>query len=170
MWYSQVKKFILRVGTYLIPNSITCTQGQEQQAFIQYAKEHPRREQAQTAWQYLERMYQGDSLFVKQESVLNSIAQEKDRIKVEDRAFIESLPEDSYVRWYLPMRSLVSSVSTIAQYRPKEVPMTIEAFRQVDYSDERLWRSGLLKDAVESHYWLFGKYGQVSGYRLYRDE
>ncbi|MCA1762627.1 MAG: TlpA family protein disulfide reductase, partial [Flavobacteriales bacterium] len=151
---------VLKGGYFADPNSITCTKGKEQQAFIQYASEHPRREQALTAWEYLERIYQGDSLFADQESTLKSIAAEKARIKAEDQAFIESLPVDSYVRWYLPMRSLVSSVSTIAQYRPKEIPETIAAFRQIDYSDERLSRSGLLKDAIESHYWLLENMGQ----------
>lgn len=150
----------LQGGYFADPNSITCTQGKEQQAFIQYASEHPRREQALTAWEYLERIYQGDSLFAEQDQIIESIAAEKERIKEEDQAFIESLPEDSYVRWYLPMRSLVSSVSTIAQYRPKEIPETISAFREIDYSDERLWHSGLLKDAVESHYWLLENMGK----------
>lgn len=151
---------VLEGGYFADPNSITCTRGKEQQAFIQYASQHPRREQALTAWEYLERIYQGDSLFNDQNDILESIANEKERIKKEDQAFIESLPEDSYVRWYLPMRSLVSSVSTIAQYRPKEIPETIAAFREIDYSDERLWRSGLLKDAVESHYWLLENMGK----------
>jgi peroxiredoxin len=54
----------------------------------------------------------------------------------------------------------VSDVSTIAQYRPEEIPATVAAFRNLDYSDNRLYRSGLLRDAVESHFWLLENSGK----------
>ncbi len=55
---------------------------------------------------------------------------------------------------------LLSSVSTIAQYRTEEIPATIEAFRKLDYTDKRLYKSGLLKDAIDSHFWLLENMGQ----------
>jgi thiol-disulfide isomerase/thioredoxin len=58
------------------------------------------------------------------------------------------------------MRKLVSDVSTIAQYRTEEIPSTVSAFRSLDYTDERLYRSGLLKDALESHFWLLENSGR----------
>ncbi len=54
----------------------------------------------------------------------------------------------------------MSSVSTIAQYRPEEIPATIAAFRTLNYSDDRLYKSGLFKDAIESHFWLLENSGQ----------
>jgi hypothetical protein len=45
-------------------------------------------------------------------------------------------------------------VSTIAQYRTKEIPQTITAFRELDYTDDRLYKSGLLKETIKSHFWL----------------
>lgn len=69
------------------------------------------------------------------------------------------MPEDSYVRWFLPTRKLVSSVSVIAQYRTDELPATIKAFRDLDYTDSRLYKSGLFKDAIESHFWLLENSG-----------
>ena len=45
------------------PETINITKGQENQWFEQYAKEHPRREQALSAWVYLEKIYTLDSLF-----------------------------------------------------------------------------------------------------------
>ena len=71
-----------------------------------------------------------------------------------------NLPEGSYVSYYLPLRKLVSSVSTIAQYRTEEIPATFAAFRKMDYTDPRLDKSGLLKDAVESHFWLIENSGR----------
>jgi thiol-disulfide isomerase/thioredoxin len=150
----------LKGGSLADPNSVECTTGKEQQVFIQYATEHPRREQALSAWGYLERMYAADPLFSGQEKALASIAQEKARIKLEDQKFLDELDPNSYTHWFLPMRRLVSSVSTVAQYRTEEIPETIEAFRQIDHTDARLYHSGLYKDAIESHYWLLENMGQ----------
>jgi thiol-disulfide isomerase/thioredoxin len=139
--------------------TIKVTKGQENQWFEQYAQEHPRREQALSAWIYLEKIYSLDSLFAVQESPPKAIQEEKQRIKEEDAAFLESLPNDSYVKWFLPTRKLVSNVSTIAQYRTEEIPATINAFRNLDYTDIRLYKSGLFKDAIESHFWLLENSG-----------
>lgn len=134
--------------------------GQENLYFEQYAKEHPRREQALSAWNYLEKIYTSDSLFSMQQKPINAILEEKQRIKNEDKIFLSSLPSDSYVKWFLPTRKLVSSVSTIAQYRPEEIPETIETFRNLDYTDPRLYKSGLFKDAIDSHFWLLENSGK----------
>jgi thiol-disulfide isomerase/thioredoxin len=140
--------------------TIKVTKGKENQWFEQYAQEHPHRDQALSAWIYLEKMYTLDPLFTVQQTPQQAIAQEKQRIKDEDSTFLAGLPKDSYVSWFLPMRKLVSGVSTIAQYRPEEIPVTIKAFRAIDYTDNRLYKSGLFKDAVESHFWLLENSGR----------
>jgi thiol-disulfide isomerase/thioredoxin len=60
----------------------------------------------------------------------------------------------------LPTRKLISSVSSIAQFRGEELPETIKAFRDLDYTDPRLYKSGLFKDALESHFWLLENSGK----------
>jgi len=70
------------------------------------------------------------------------------------------LPENSYVRYYLPLRKLLSSVSTIAQYRTEEIPAAIALFRNIDYTDPRLSKSGLQADVIESHFWLIENSGR----------
>jgi thiol-disulfide isomerase/thioredoxin len=146
--------------TLSYPESIKVTKGQENQWFEQYAQEHPRREQALSAWVYLEKIYLLDSLFSVQERPASSIQTEKQRIKAEDAAFLAKLPKERYVSWFLPTRKLVSSVSTVAQYRSEEIPATITAFRNLDYTDQRLYKSGLFKDAIESHFWLLENCGK----------
>lgn len=140
--------------------TIKVTKGQENQWFEQYAQEHPRREQALSAWIYLEKIYSLDSLFAVQATPSKAIQEEKQRIKEEDAAFLESLPNDSYVKWFLPTRKLVSSVSTVAQYRTEEIPATFDAFRALDYTDQRLYKSGLFKDAIDNHFWLLENSGR----------
>ena len=142
------------------PETLRILKGQENQWFEQYAQEHPRREQALSAWVYLEKIYTQDSLFAVQKKPQQAIQNEIQRIKDEDSAFLASLPKDSYVSWFLPARKLVSSVSTVAQYRTEEIPSTIEAFRNMDYTDPRLYKSGLFKDAIESHFWLLENSGR----------
>jgi len=140
--------------------TIKVTKGQENQWFERYVLEHPRREQALSAWVYLEKIYTLDSLFSVQKTPVNSIQNEKQRIKDEDAAFLAKLPKDSYVSWFLPTRKLVSSVSTVAQFRTEEIPATFAAFRALDYTDQRLYKSGLFKDAIESHFWLLENSGR----------
>jgi thiol-disulfide isomerase/thioredoxin len=137
-----------------ITESIKVIQGKENQSFEKYAKEHPKREQALSAWQYLEKMYTAEDLFKINKKSLTSIQKEKKRIKDEDAKFLVSLPKDSYVSWFLPMRKLVSSVSTVAQYRPEEIPSTLQKLRAINYADPRLYKSGLYKDAIDNHVWF----------------
>jgi thiol-disulfide isomerase/thioredoxin len=142
------------------PESISTLSGKENQLFVQYAIEHPKREQALSAWVYLQKLYQADMLFTKQKYPQQAIETEMLRIKQEDRGYLKSLDPKSYVYWFLPIRKLVSSVSTVAQYRTQEIPATLAAFRNLDYTNEKLYKSGLLKDAIENHFWLLENMGQ----------
>ena len=139
--------------------TIKIVKGRENKWFEQFALEHPRREQALSAWIYLERIYSFDTLFSVHQQPARNIQTEKQRIKDENATFLSGLPKDSYVYWFLPIRKLVSSVSVVAQYRPEEIPATIAAFRKLDYTDARLYKSGLYKEAIENHFWLLENSG-----------
>ena len=139
---------------------VVITSGKQNQLFEQYSTEHPRREQALSAWDYLERIYSDDPLFLNQDVPIQAIAHEKQRLIKEDKAFLESLDPQSYVSWFLPLRKLVSSVPTIAQYRTVEIPAAIAAFRQMDYTDPRLYKSGLLRETIDAHFWLIENSGR----------
>lgn len=140
--------------------TIQIIKGEENQLFGQYATEHPRREQALSAWIYLERIYTQDSLFAIHNTPRQAIEIEKQRIREQDSTFLANLSTDMYVSWFLPVRKLVSSVSTIAQYRTNEIPGAIAAFREMDYTDTRMYKSGLLRDALDSHVWLIENSGR----------
>ena len=150
----------LKGESLTVPETMRTLQGQQNQAFIKYASEHTRREQGLSAWTYLQKMYAQDSLFNSQKITKIAIETETQRIKNEDENFIKNLGSKSYVAWYLPTRRLVSDVSTIARYRPDEIAATISAFRKLNYADERLHSSGILRDAIESHFWLLENSGK----------
>lgn len=143
-----------------MPESIRVQKGAQNKWFEQYAREQPRREQSLSAWVYLERIYSQDPLFSAHTTTLQNILDEKQRIHEESAQFIAALPEGSYVHWFLPMQQLVNAVAAIAQFRPEEIPQTIAAFRAIDYSDARMHTSGLLKNAIEGHFWLLENSGQ----------
>lgn len=142
------------------PETIVIISGKQNQLFEQYAAEHPRREQALIAWDFLTRIYSLDPLFAGHEKPKNDIEAEKHRISEEDRMFLAGLNPDTYVIWYLPLRKLVSSVPTVAQYRTEEIPASIAAFRAMDYTDARLYKSGLLRETLEAHFWLIENSGR----------
>jgi len=150
----------LKGESMAIPESIDIVEGNENKLFGQYAYEHPRREQTLSAWDYLTKTYKLDTLFAVNEVPRQAIEAEKKRINAEDSLFLANLPKGSYVSYYLPLRKLVSSVSTIAQYRTEEIPATIQAFREIEYTDKRLYKSGLLKETIESHFWLIENSGR----------
>ena len=150
----------LQGDAFSILESISITKGEQNKNFEQYALEQPKREQALSAWGYLQKMYAVDSLFSIHSEPLKAIEEERQRIKTEEKSFLNQLPKESYVSWFLPTRKLVSSVSTVAQYRPDEIPNTIASFRTLDYTDKRLYKSGLFKDAIESHFWLLENSGK----------
>jgi len=150
----------LKGDVFSAPESIVTISGKENKLFVQYTVDHPKREQALSAWIYLQNIYQADSLFTKQKYSKQAIETEMQRIKQEDKDFLKSLDPKSYVSWFLPTRKLISLVATVAQYRTEDIPATLTAFRKLDYADERLYKSGLLKDAIESHFWLLENVGQ----------
>lgn len=150
----------LQGDAFSILESISITKGEQNKNFEQYALEQPKREQALSAWGYLQKMYAVDSLFSIHSEPLKAIEEERQRIKTEEKSFLNQLPKESYVSWFLPTRKLVSSVSTVAQYRPEEISNTIASFRTLDYTDKRLYKSGLFKDAIESHFWLLENSGK----------
>jgi hypothetical protein len=112
----------LKGEAFALPETIEILKGEENQLFGKYASEHPRREQALSAWVYLEKIYTMDSLFALQEIPKQSIAKEKQRIKAEDSMFLAGLDPQSFISWYLPARKLISSVPAVAQYRTEEIP------------------------------------------------
>ena len=140
-------------------SSIRILEGQENRWFEQYTQEQGKREQALSAWAYLQNLYQVDPLFATQQVPNQAIGVEVMRLQQEDGQFIEALPSESFARWFLPIRKLISSVGAVAQYRTAELPQTIAAFRTMDYADPRFQKSGLFRDVFESQFWLLENSG-----------
>lgn len=141
--------------------NIEIVNGHQNQVFAQYATEHPVREEALNAWSFLEQLYEENAILAKHKDVKQAILWAQAEIKGEEEKFwILNTSSDDYIGWYLPMRKLVSSVPAIAQYRTDEIPETVTAFRNIDFCDERLQKSGLLKETIDNHFWLIENSGK----------
>jgi thiol-disulfide isomerase/thioredoxin len=149
----------LKGKSFIATKTIQILEGEQNQLFEQYTSDYARREQALSAWEYLTKIYKQDSLFSIHKEPQQAIEKEIQRIKAEDSLFFASLNPDGYMRYYLPLRKLVSYVSGIIQHRTEEISVTITSFRNIDYSDSRLQKSGLLADVIDSHFWLIENSG-----------
>lgn len=144
----------------LIGDNVTNTEdivvkkGKENKYYLDFAAAHARRQQVVNALYYLNQFYSQDSLFIPHKDAKQAFLDEKNRILKEDVAYEEELPEGSYLRWLLPLKKLMSAVPTVVQFRNDDIPATRDALRAIDYADDRLYKSGLLKDAIESHIWF----------------
>jgi thiol-disulfide isomerase/thioredoxin len=142
-----------------MPESIQIISGKEQKIFEGYAKQHAKRQQVESAWQYLQNIYWIDTTLLWPSKIKKTILKEQQRIAKEDKAYLKNLDPNSYVCWYLPIRKLVSEVAEIVKSKPVQIPATIAAFRALNYNEPKLYKSGLLKDALESHFWLIENMG-----------
>lgn len=134
--------------------SIVVEEGIENIRFVKYATEQPQREQMLSAWRFLAKNYEDLPQFEEAKKAKKSIAEEIARIQSSEQAFLDNLPADSYMKWFLPVRKLVSNVSIVAQYYPEDIPATRQALRALDYTDERLYTSGLFQQSLENHVWF----------------
>jgi hypothetical protein len=73
--------------------TIRVIKGQENQWFEQYAQEHPKREQALSAWLYLEKIYTQDPLFSNQHVPNQAIQTEKNASRLKTLHFWPIYPK-----------------------------------------------------------------------------
>jgi peroxiredoxin len=139
--------------------TIVINNGEQNKLFVQYALAHGKREQALSAWLYLKNLYRSDTLFRNQPISKVKIESEINYLKKSDSLFLEKLPRNSFMFWYLPVRKLINDVQSVASTRPQEIPVYTQAFRNIDYTYPLLFSSGLLSNLVESQFWLIENSG-----------
>jgi thiol-disulfide isomerase/thioredoxin len=140
-------------------SSIVINSGEQNKQFVQYALAHGKREQALSAWVYLKNLYGSDTLFKNQPISKIQIESEINYLKKSDSLFLEKLPQNSFMYWYLPVRKLISDIQSVASTRPQEIPVYTQAFRNIDYTYPMLFSSGLLSNLIESQFWLIENSG-----------
>jgi peroxiredoxin len=140
-------------------STIVITNGEQNKLFVQYSVEHSKREQALSAWVYLNNLYGSDAYFKNQAISKLAITNEIDRLNKADNDFLKILPAASFMNWYLPVRKLIGDVEVVANTRPQEIPSTIKAFRSINYAHPQLYTSGIFSELLESQFWLIQNSG-----------
>jgi len=140
-------------------STIVITNGEQNKLFVQYSVEHSKREQALSAWVYLNNLYGSDAYFKNQAISKLAITNEIDRLNKADNDFLKNLPSASFMNWYLPIRKLIGNVEVVANTKPQEIPSTIKAFRSINYAHTQLYTSGIFSELVESQLWLIQNSG-----------
>jgi len=140
-------------------STVVVNSGEQNKLFVQYAVAPGKTKQALSAWIYLKNLYESDTLFKNQAISKLAITNEIDRLNKVDNDFLNSIPSNSFMSWYLPVRKLISDVQSVANTRQQEIPATIKAFKNIDYTYPLLFSSGLFSDLLESQFWLIQNSG-----------
>ncbi len=133
---------------------------EENKIYNKYIIEHKQRDNVLAGWRYLLNEYNVSKLFSNDEEETSLIRRNIEEIESEDANFINSLEDSLFVKYVLPLEKLIRDVPVSAKYLTSRIPHNIKEFRELDYSDLRLYNSGLLDDVIQSHYWLIENSGK----------
>ena len=154
-------KAITIYGNHLkLPNSIVFTNSIENTNFATYTNTQGLYRNAMSAWTYLDDLYQKNAFFENHNTIKTAIKEEQSYLKSKDAAFIANLDTQSYLRWFLPYRTLVQDMPYIVQKEPQRIPEAIQKFRNTDFNNLKFKTSGLFKELIEGHYLLLENMGQ----------
>lgn len=154
------KKIVLQ-GTHLNDlASLSFSNSPANTNFEYYAKAQGLYGNAKSAWRYLDKLYQKESLFNGQKKLLKIIQQEQNRIQKEEAAFVASLDPKSFVRWYIPFRKAVQEMPGIVRRQTERIPAMLQQFRTTNFNHLHFKTSGLFKEYIEGHYLLIENMGQ----------
>jgi len=130
--------------------TIKVIKGSQSIAFVKYNQEQIKKEQLLSAWKFLKKNYTANLELKKNIQINKTISDEIIRLNKSEQDFFNTLPDNSYVKWLLPIRKLISSLPVAMKYYPEEVKPIFEQIKKLDYSDSRLFKSGLIEDALDA--------------------
>ena len=146
-------------GTHISETDSLQLNATENKLFFNYAMGQGYRTNALNAWKYLDKLYNTQVLFKKQEIAKNSIQKELKRIKAEDTKLVNSLDKNSYLAWFIPIRKLIQETPTIMRTETERIPEAIAQFRNTNFNNSNFKTSGVLREYIEKHYFLIENMG-----------
>lgn len=146
-------------GTHISETDSLVFNNTENKLFFNYAIGQGYRTNALNAWKYLDKLYNTQALFKKQEIAKNSIQKELKRIKAEDTKLVNSLDKNSYLAWFIPIRKLIQETPTIIRTETERIPEAIAQFRNTNFNNSNFKTSGVLREYIEKHYFLIENMG-----------
>jgi thiol-disulfide isomerase/thioredoxin len=135
-------------------DSLEVLKSKENQALYTHQTQYPQRQMVMSAWQFLQNEYAQKPFLTENKNTSTLIAKNLKELKTQDQRFLNDLPNNSYMRWYLPTKTLLTKVGNIARNKPEKIPETKAALYALDFTDERFYNSGLLKSALFNTVWF----------------
>ena len=141
-------------GTHITEvNHLEQSEGQNK-TFYAFALSHSDRNNALSAWNYLDKLYGKSKIFDEQIKIKKAIAKEIHRLKNREQTLINNLPKDSYLRWFIPYRTFLQDMSTIIRSETERIPESITLFRTTNFNHPYWKTSGILQEFIEKHYFM----------------
>ena len=148
-------------GTHVTEaDSLVYSNSNNNTLFLNYAKARGIREAAWVALKYLQPLYQDQKELQNQTQLANQITTEITRLEQKDTDFLKQLDANSYLRWFIPMRTLVNEMPKTYNRYTERIPQNIQQFRSIDFNHPNFKTSGLFKELIEGHYMLLENMGQ----------
>ena len=147
-------------GTHLTePNKVQYINSPKNQQFFSMAMGFSIHNNVYQAWRFLQPLYKDQSPLNQQKKVLATIQQELTRIETASQKEINTLPKQSYLYWFMPLKKLVNDMPQTVYKYPERIPQNIQQFRTTDFKNPNFKTSGLFKDLIEGHYMLLENSG-----------
>ncbi|WP_075341174.1 TlpA family protein disulfide reductase [Tenacibaculum agarivorans] len=150
-------------GTHLNAfDNLQFTKGTQNQKFVAHAKAMIQEDKVYAAWRYLQKQY-NNPYFSTQNNSKKHIDKEIRRIEGAHTKRQESLKKESYLSWYMPLRKLVNDMPKSIQNYSERIPLNIQQFRNIDFTNSNFKTSGIFRELIEGHYFLLENMGTSLG-------
>ena len=136
-------------------NSIKFKEGRENILFYEFVKDYPFWNNALTSLQYASDLYKEEAPKTKASRKFNKqVISEIKRLKKEENDFLASLKGTQVVGEYIKIKKLLSELPDVIQLQPERIEATEKELEAIDYTNEILYHSGILKEAIEFRLWF----------------
>jgi len=158
---SLTEPLIQLQGTHLKErDGLEIKAGAQNMELMTFAQNQILYQQAYKAWRFLQPLYNDQQAFQMQAKVLYTVNEEIQRIEEAGKNAKDKFPEDSYLHWFLSKRQLVNDMPATVYNYTERLPINIQAFRAINFSNPKFKTSGLFKELIEGHYMLLENMGQ----------
>ena len=148
-------------GTHLTElDSLQFVNSPKNKQFNELVNGYTQRTQAYQAWRYLQPKYNEKQPLKAQKKVAQLINKEIKRLETADVLAVASLPENSYLSWFVPVRKLINDMPQTVRNYTERIPQNIQQFRSTDFNNPNFKTSGLFRELIEGHYLLLENMGQ----------
>lgn len=142
------ENFSINWADFENPKSLNFENSYENDTFFKGMTLYQQSESILAGLKYLKPLYQ------KSPKELQWLTKE---IKVQESVLpnmLKKLPSANYAGYYLFIRKFIADMPATANRYGERLPETENQFKAIDFTDERLLRSGLLKEVLNSYYKL----------------